>query len=159
MTTLTTLWRHITEFGWLAIVLGIATIVAGELVGWGGARLVAAALVSAGGLALGISYGIREPGRRRVRGWLARYGRALVWLLAALITLPAALALGAAAIGSVVLVSHGSIDAMPLAGLAVAAGMLTAMTAVAFVALRATRAALSKDGARQVGVDTWERRS
>ncbi len=157
MTRLTTLWRHITAFAWLAIALGIATIVAGELAGWGGARLVAAALVSVGGLALGIASGIREPHRRRWRGWLARGGLALLWLLAALISLPAVLALGAAAIGSVLLVSEGAIDTISLVGLAVAAGMLAAMTAVTLVALRATRAALSKVGGRQVGSGTRER--
>lgn len=158
MTTLTTLRRHIKELAWLVIVLGIATLVAGELAGWGGARLVAAALVSVGGLALGIAYGIRDPRQRRLRGWLARCGLALVWLLAALMALPAVLALGAAAIGSAVLASDGSIDAMSLIGLSVAAGMLAVMTAVTLVALHATRAALSKGGARHEGSGTGDRR-
>jgi lysylphosphatidylglycerol synthetase-like protein (DUF2156 family) len=130
------LHRRIRHLAWIALVLGVATIVAGELAGWGWARLVSAALVSAGGVTLGSLTGFRKPGRRRLQDWLRRRGMLLTWALAAGICLPAVVALVAVIAGAVSAPGDSRMTALALGGVAVALAFLAATLMVTLIALR-----------------------
>ncbi len=131
--------RHVTVLAWLAVVLGVGTIVAGELARWGWARLVSAALVSAGGIALGAELGLGEPGRQRLRSWLRRWAMLLSSVLAAIMVLPAVAALATVAAGAVSAPGQERAMATALGGAALALGMLAATLVVTLVALRSIR--------------------
>lgn len=133
---MSTLRRHVTLLAWLAVILGVSIIVAGELAGWGWARLVSAAFISAGGIALGVTFGLRQPGKKWLRGWLARWSLPLLSILAAVMVLPAVAALAAVAAGAVSVSGNGRVIALALGGLALAVTMLAATLVVTLTALR-----------------------
>lgn len=121
-----------------AVSLGIAVIVAGEIAGWGWARLLASVLVSAGGIAVGVLFGLTEPGRRRL-GQVLEHRAALVIVLALLVVVvPVALALGVTVASATVAVARDP-GGTPVAGLLLSLAMLLATLAVTVVSVRAVR--------------------
>lgn len=128
--------RRITRLAWIALALGVGTIVAGELAGWGWARLVSAALASVGGIALGANLGLGQPGRQRLRSWLRRRAMLLSSLLAAVMVLPPIAALAAVAAGVISAPGGGRAITLALGGTALAVAMLAATLVVTLIALR-----------------------
>ncbi len=138
---MTTLRRRTAQLAWIAVILGAGIIVAGELAGWSWARLVSAALASAGGITLGATFGLSQPGKERLRSRLARWSLPMASILAAVMVLPALAALGLSTLGAAMQLGDGRAPAMSLVGLALAMTMLAATLAVTVVALRAIREA------------------
>lgn len=154
---MTLLWRRTTQLAWLAVILGAGIIVAGELAGWGWARLVSATLASAGGITLGVAAGLNQPGKERIRSRLTRWSLPLASILAAVMVLPALAALGLSTLGAAMQLAGGRAPALSLAGLALALTMLAATLAVTLFALRAILCARTRPEPRAANGPEGER--